>query len=204
MESASETALSLLELLGWEVAKGEKLKGFADAFNMLGARISFAEMPRGLAMVSNKPGRLEDIEKLLGAMATRGNGSLDLIPSLKGKLLFAASHVFGKCSQIAIQAIRQCETGSGHNSVGSRPFLTLQICCLRFSSRMCCCDACLGTPGYLQKATALSHFGSRWLWLKPHSAQAAHKRAKSWGRGSLGFGSSPWLCFSKHTCFTRS
>ena len=39
---------------------------------------------------------------------------------------------------------------------------------------------------------------------KPHSAQAAHKRAKSWGRGSFGFGSSPWLCFSEHTCFTRS
>ena len=35
---------------------------------------------------------------------------------------------------------------------------------------------------------------------KPHSAQAAHKRAKSWGRGSFGFGSFllgslPWLCF---------
>ena len=35
---------------------------------------------------------------------------------------------------------------------------------------------------------------------KPHSAQAAHKRAKSWGRGSFGFGrfllgSLPWLCF---------
>ena len=116
VESASETALSLLELLGWEVAQGEKLKGFAEAFNMLGARISFSEMPRGLVTVSNKPGQLEDIERLLGVMATRGNGSLDLIPSLKGRLLFAASHVFGKCSQIAIQAIRQCETGSGHKS----------------------------------------------------------------------------------------
>ena len=71
---------------------------------------------RGLVTVSNKPGRLEDIGKLLGVMATRGNGSLDLIPSLKGRLLFAASHVFGKCSQIAIQAIRQCETGSGHKA----------------------------------------------------------------------------------------
>ena len=116
VESASDTALSLLELLGWEVAKGDKLKGFADAFNMLAARISFAEVPKGLVMVSNKPGRLEDIEKLLGAMAARGKGALDLVPSLKGKLLFAASHVFGKCSQIAIQAIRQCETGMGHMS----------------------------------------------------------------------------------------
>ena len=49
-------------------------------------------------------------------MSARSKGALDLVPSLKGKCLFAASHVFGKCSQIAIQAIRQCETGTGHSS----------------------------------------------------------------------------------------
>ena len=316
VESASDTALSLLELLGWEVAKGDKLKGFADAFNMLGARISFAEVPKGLVMVSNKPGRLEDIEKLLGAMAARGKGALDLVPSLKGKLLFAASHVFGKCSQIAIQAIRQCETGVGHMSevssvvrLAERALALLRLSGPRtvslwsqqppvvvYTDGACeaesittgavLVDLSSGTkeffgcpvpealvlkwrrsgrtqliffteilPVLVAKKTWSEILKNRRVFFyidneaakaalirgfsplldasdmlfeifeqdvllrclpwysrvpsksncadaawKPHSAQAAHKRAKSWGRGSFGFGSFllgslPWLCF---------
>ena len=39
VQSADCSALALLNLLGWDVSKGERLKGFSAEFSMLGARI---------------------------------------------------------------------------------------------------------------------------------------------------------------------
>ena len=109
-ESADSSALELMSLLGWQVSTGDKLKNFSSTFNMLGATISFDELPKGFVNVSNKPGRIEDIEKLAKELEARGQKGIDVLPSLKGKLLYAAGHVFGKCAQIATQLIRHYES----------------------------------------------------------------------------------------------
>ena len=95
-----------MSLLGWQVSTGDKLKKFSSTFNMLGATISFNELSKGFVNVSNKPERIEDIEKLAKDLEARGPKGVDVLPSLKGKLLYAAGHVFGKCARIATPLIR--------------------------------------------------------------------------------------------------
>ena len=120
-DSADEAALGLLELLGWEVAKGDKLKPFESVFTILGAQFSFEDLPRGYFHVSNKPGRLDDIEAMVASFCKAGPSASGILPSLKGKLLYASGHVFGKCAQIATQMIRHYEQWS----FGERGFQSL-------------------------------------------------------------------------------
>ena len=112
-ESADQTALGVLKLLGWEVSDGDKLKPFATEFTMLGAVVSFEDAPKGIIRVRNKPGRLEDISSMCQRLADDPAVGMTLLPSLTGKLLFAASHVFGRCAQIATQLIHHAEKEAG-------------------------------------------------------------------------------------------
>ena len=121
-ESADETALGVLGLLGWEVSDGDKLKPFAPQFSMLGAVVSFEDAAKGLIRVRNKPGRLEEISSLCQRFAEDPLASASLLPSLKGKLLFASSHVFGRCAQIATQLIHHAE----RESSGATPNLVVE------------------------------------------------------------------------------
>ena len=132
-ESADETALGVLSLLGWEVSDGDKLKPFASQFTMLGAVVSFEDAARGLIRVRNKPGRLEEISSLCQRFTADPLSSASLLPSLKGKLLFASSHVFGRCAQIATQLIHHAEresSGATPNLVLEAVHAALRICVL--------------------------------------------------------------------------
>ena len=111
--SADKTALELLSLLGWEVSSGEKLKPFDAQFTMLGGVVSFEEAQRGLIRVRNKPGRVDDILSLFNRLREDPVANARILPSLKGKLLFASSHVFGRCAQVATQMINHAEKQAG-------------------------------------------------------------------------------------------
>ena len=52
-------------------------------------------------LVRNKEGRIESIEELIRRCAETRRCDNKQMLSVKGKLLFAAGHVFGKCAQIA-------------------------------------------------------------------------------------------------------
>ena len=80
---------------------------------MLGAVVSFVDASRGIIRVRNKPGRLEDIATMCKRLADDPTAGLTLLPSLKGKLLFAASHVFGRCAQMSTQLIHHAEREAG-------------------------------------------------------------------------------------------
>ncbi|CAE7255625.1 unnamed protein product [Symbiodinium sp. CCMP2592] len=112
-DSADQAALALLDLLGWEVSDGEKLKPFASEFTMLGAVLSFKDAGRGLIRVRNKAGRLEEISSMVDRFAADPACGARSLPSLKGKLLFASSHVFGRCAQVATQLIHHAERQPG-------------------------------------------------------------------------------------------
>ena len=112
-ESADQIALEVLSLLGWEVSDGDKLKPFAEEFTTLGAVVSVEEAQKGIIRVRNKPGRLEEISSMCQRLAADPAAGMSLLPSLKGKLLFASSHVFGRCAQIATQLIHHAERESG-------------------------------------------------------------------------------------------
>lgn len=55
--------------------------------------------------MTNKPSRREDIAQLVQPIVANFKVPLSLIESLRGRLLYAAGHTFGKCTQLAIQLI---------------------------------------------------------------------------------------------------
>ena len=105
--SAAAAAERFLALLGWEIARGDKLKSFSPSFNILGVTISFERSAQGVIEVSNKQGRVPDLWRLLEQMESDPGLRLDTLASFKGRMLFATSHVFGKCAQICTQLIGQ-------------------------------------------------------------------------------------------------
>ena len=72
---------------------------------MLGAIVDLSEMPQGRILVRNKPARLDDIAQLVEAILSKQKVPQSLIETLRGRLLNAAGHAFGKCTQLAVQLI---------------------------------------------------------------------------------------------------
>ncbi|CAE7860752.1 unnamed protein product, partial [Symbiodinium necroappetens] len=64
-KSAAQAAERFMALLGWEIARGDKLKPFSSSFNILGVTVSFDRSAEGAIHVSNKQERLPDLWKLL-------------------------------------------------------------------------------------------------------------------------------------------
>ncbi|CAE7837418.1 unnamed protein product, partial [Symbiodinium microadriaticum] len=104
-ESAREIAEEVLGSLGWKIAQGAKALPFDRVFNMLGATISFERAAKRDVLVKNKPGRLEAIEEVVMQCVSERRCDRKRMLSIKGKLLFAAGHVFGRCAQLATQLI---------------------------------------------------------------------------------------------------
>ena len=120
--SSQKTAELVLDLLGWEISRGEdKRKPFASSFEILGAVISFEFEKVAFVRVSNKPSRVEqlvavvdDLKKQVGRKVSR-----TIIESLKGRLLYAAGHTHGRCTQLACQLL--------HKFSGDGPFVILTV-----------------------------------------------------------------------------
>ena len=53
----------------------------------------------------NKPSRLEDIAGLVADIVSKQKVPVSLVETLRGRLLYAAGHTFGRCTQLAIQLI---------------------------------------------------------------------------------------------------
>ncbi|CAE7388906.1 unnamed protein product, partial [Symbiodinium sp. CCMP2456] len=108
-ESASKTAERLMDLLGWEISRGDKLHPLQSRFNILGVSLDLSNSEAGIIRVHNKEGRVESLWQSLSSMEadrTKVHGSL---ASFKGRLLFATNHVFGRCAQICTQLISQAQ-----------------------------------------------------------------------------------------------
>lgn len=63
--SAADSAERFLALLGWEIARGDKLKPFSSSFNILGVTISFDRSVQGVIEVWNEKERVPDLWQLL-------------------------------------------------------------------------------------------------------------------------------------------
>ena len=111
-DSAWNCAETVMGLLGWKISVGEdKRRPFAKSFEILGAIISF----EGNAIeVCNKASRIQQLQvqaselrKSLGSFVSRS-----VLESLKGRLLYAAGHTYGRCTQLACQLLHRC-SGQG-------------------------------------------------------------------------------------------
>lgn len=113
--SAWKTAEMVMQLLGWSISTGDdKRRPFAKSFEILGAVIKLPHPCGGPIEVTNKESRLEqlrlqvaDLESHFGKTVSR-----NAIESIKGRLLYAAGHTFGRCTQLACQLLHRLG-GSG-------------------------------------------------------------------------------------------
>ena len=104
--SSWETAEMVMKLLGWKISMSEEKRlPFDCKFQMLGAVVDLSMCKQGLVKVSNKPSRMADIKALVEDVCSRDSISLSVIETLKGRLLYAAGHTFGRCTQLSIQLI---------------------------------------------------------------------------------------------------
>eukprot|EP00435_Cladocopium_sp_Y103_P006698 s4577_g2.t1 len=107
---AWKTAELVLELLGWRISTGDdKRRPFAKSFEILGAIIALPVAGDDVIRVSNKESRLaqlkeqvDELKALLNLSAPRAK-----LESLKGRLLYAAGHTYGRCTQLACQLLHK-------------------------------------------------------------------------------------------------
>eukprot|EP00435_Cladocopium_sp_Y103_P067316 s126_g29.t2 len=104
--SAWSTAELVMQLLGWRISTSDdKRLPFADEFQMLGAVVDLSRSADGIIRVKNKESRIKDISALVDEVCSRDTIPLSIFETLKGRLLYAAGHTFGRCTQLAIQLI---------------------------------------------------------------------------------------------------
>ena len=105
-DSAWQTAELVMQLLGWRISMSEdKRSPFAQEFNLLGAVIDLSKAEYGAVSVCNKPSRIADLQELVKDVCSRSTVPLSVMDTLKGRLLYAAGHTFGRRTQLAIQMI---------------------------------------------------------------------------------------------------
>ena len=104
--SAWTTAELVMKILGWKISVSEEKRlPFAASFQMLGAIVDFSETATGHIYVRNKPSRLDDICSLVESIIDKKKVSTSVMETLKGRLLYASGHTFGKCTQLAVQLV---------------------------------------------------------------------------------------------------
>ena len=108
--SAWKTAELVMDLPGWKIStSNDKRRPFAKSFEILGAVIGFPGDMSGVITVRNKASRLEQltsqVEELRQAMGA--TISRTKVEPLKGRLLYAAGHTYGRCTQLACQLLHR-------------------------------------------------------------------------------------------------
>ena len=104
--SSWQTAELVMRPLGWKISMSEdKRLPFSQEFSMLGAVVDLSRTAEGVVSVRNKDSRVEDIGKLVDDLCNRDVAPMSLLETLRGRLLYAAGHTFGRCTQLAIQLV---------------------------------------------------------------------------------------------------
>ena len=119
-DSSWSTAEMVMKLLGWISVSDEKRLPFAGSFQMLGAVMDFSESSRGVISVKNKQSRLDDISALVNSIVAKEDAPMSQLETLKGRLLYASGHTFGKCTQLAIHLISKSVKGGKVAKVDSQ------------------------------------------------------------------------------------
>ena len=82
--SAQECFEKMLELLGWDISMGDKRLGFAFVFVSLGVQVNLVELPAGVVVLANKPGRVKAIVELVEEVVYGDWMNFRLAASVKG------------------------------------------------------------------------------------------------------------------------
>lgn len=101
--SSQQAYETLLKILGWQFAEGEKNLPFNTSYNILGASIDLSSLQVGAIKVSNKQGRLEHISGLVNNL--RQTMSFFDAAILRGHIVFASGFCLGRSLRPAMGAV---------------------------------------------------------------------------------------------------
>ena len=108
--SAWSTAETVMNLLGWGISLGDdKRKPFEKSFEILGAIIALPRSGEKVIQVSNKQSRLLQIKEQIEELSSKPGATVhrSRLESVKSRLLYAAGHTFGRCTQLACQLLHK-------------------------------------------------------------------------------------------------
>ena len=91
-------------LLAWETSE-EKGGEFQAVARALGVQFSFADTASGLLSVCNTEGRIREVCSQVQCFLSKGKASSAELATLRGRLLFADSHIFGRRSKQAMKVL---------------------------------------------------------------------------------------------------
>ena len=100
--NARDTVEEILALLGWRL---KELADFASEASPLGAVLNLDRCRDGIATITNKASRVDEIIAAIDAAGSTAKVPVDLLPRLRGRLLFARSLSFGRCGGVALRAL---------------------------------------------------------------------------------------------------
>ena len=104
--STAQTVTRLFDLLGWKYAnEGRKAEPFSPSFSCLGVSFSLRHFTSGRVEVSNTPLRTQELLRRIDEALASETLSTKEAQSLRGRLQFADSQIFGRSSKLCLKAL---------------------------------------------------------------------------------------------------
>ena len=100
--NARDTVQEVFGTLGWAL---KPLPEFAACSEPLGAILDLSRCRDGVAVLRNRPGRVSDIIVSIDELSCPGAVDADILPRLRGRLVFAQSLTFGRFGGNAMRAL---------------------------------------------------------------------------------------------------
>lgn len=83
----------------------DKRVPFGKRFNMLGAVVDLSHSMEGEVLIMNKESRVQELVATVNKLVEGAQFNESALQSLRGRLLYAAGNTFGRCTQVAVQAL---------------------------------------------------------------------------------------------------
>ena len=112
-DSAKDVMDSMFDLLGWKV---KALPGFDVESEPLGAVLDLADAKAGIAKIRNKKTRIDELVAAIEDAGKEGEIKGEVLPRLRGRLLFSRSLCYGRAGGNALRAL-SAACADGHRRV---------------------------------------------------------------------------------------
>ena len=105
-DSTDMTVRFLFKTLGWWMSESpEKEKPFSEVFTALGVEFDLRRAGSGELLVGNTESRRKEIGEALHQIIDEDALTPESSARLRGRLLFAEAHIFGRSAKIALRAV---------------------------------------------------------------------------------------------------
>ena len=104
-KSVSIAVDQFFKLLGWAVSSGDKDLPFAGKFKALGVEVDLSSWKSGLVRFSNTEQRATELSEKISEILHAGKLSVPEALSLRGRMQFANSQLWGRASKLCLNAV---------------------------------------------------------------------------------------------------